>query len=371
MQAPTHNTPYHSRREERAPRKVNWWLRVTSSGWDKPQETIEQRESTRRSQLLSWILLGECVALAGFIPTVFTSLPALAMILIAAFTMLIVIWLNRTGLIVVAGILQVIVSISVTFGVLLASPDGALHLYYLPAYDFLAVTVLMSASILPRLSAFIVAGIDVIGIYANLLLQPQAADLRATIHTYTLPAVAARPVVLLILTAIVAYLWVRGMDQAVKRADRAEEIHALEQYLNQVEAEHTARVKEFVQEMIKAIGALANGQEGLLMLPPGHPWEQQASFINVQLRQFHRLKQVRRGDSDQLIFAEQTLLRLLQRINAGQSPVSALDPQRFTTRVPITDEIVKYLYALLQKQQTSGHKAMRPPYNQPGRPPQG
>src|SRR5258707_6685490 len=126
MQAPTHNTPYHSRREERAPRKVNWWLRVTSSGWDKPQETIEQRESTRRSQLLSWILLGECVALAGFIPTVFTSLPALAMILIAAFTMLIVIWLNRTGLIVVAGILQVIVSISVTFGVLLASPDGAL-----------------------------------------------------------------------------------------------------------------------------------------------------------------------------------------------------------------------------------------------------
>ncbi|MBV9710228.1 MAG: hypothetical protein JO011_04840, partial [Ktedonobacteraceae bacterium] len=32
----------------------NWWLRKTSFGWDKPQETIEQREMVRRSRLTSW-----------------------------------------------------------------------------------------------------------------------------------------------------------------------------------------------------------------------------------------------------------------------------------------------------------------------------
>src|SRR5216684_3788896 len=99
MQAPGDKTTHRSRRGEQNPRSANWWLRMTSAGWDKPQETIEQRESTRRSQLLSWILLGMLSGLIAFIPTVFTSLPALVTMLIAAIVLLITIWLNRRGLI--------------------------------------------------------------------------------------------------------------------------------------------------------------------------------------------------------------------------------------------------------------------------------
>ncbi|HEY3991494.1 MAG TPA: hypothetical protein VGM01_01325 [Ktedonobacteraceae bacterium] len=348
MQTPT---PKRTLRRGKVPGKVHWWLRLTSWGWNKPQETIEQREKTRRSVLLAWILLGIFIALLVFIPTGFTYPPAMISVITAAFMLIIALWLNRIGLVTIAGATLVAITCIATFGVVLASPDRTIHLYFLPAYDFLVVSVILGASILPRISAFIVAALDIIAIYLDLLFQPQAADLQAAIHTYSLAAVTARPVVLLLITAVIAYLWVRSMDQAVQRADRAEELHALEQYLNQVETEHTARVKEFVQEVINAMGALANGQEGLLLLPPHHPWQQQATFINTQLKQFHKLKQANRGNNEQLLFAAETLLRLLQRVNTGQSPVSELDPRHFTTHLAVTDEITRQIYSLFLLQE--------------------
>jgi hypothetical protein len=366
MQTPP---PKRALRGSELPQKVNWWLRLTSSGWNKPQETIEQRERTRRSALLSWILLGIFIALFVFIPAGFTYPPAMISVITAAIMLLVVVWLNRRGKVTTAGIVLVAITCLSTFGVLFASPDGAIHLYFLPAYDFLAVPVILGASILPRISAFIIAAINIVAIYLDLLLQPAASDLSAAIHTYSLAAVTARPVVLLVITAVIAYLWVRSMDQAVQRADRAEELRALEQYLNQMETEHTAPAEEFVQEIMNAISALANGQEGLLLLPPDHPWQQQATFINTQLKQFHKLKQSHRGNSDQLVFATETLLHLLQRIQNGQSPISTLDTRHFTTQVAITDEIARQIYLLLQDR-PSGSRLPTPPRVPPRQPPQ-
>jgi hypothetical protein len=342
-----------STRRSAEPGKVNWWLRVTSAGWDKPQETIEQRERVRRSRLLSWILLGLFVVLIVFIPATLKDTPTVFAVSIAIIGLVIITLCNRKGWITLAGVLLVILTIGAALGVIVGSPDGYIHLVDLPAYDFLVVPVILGASILPRISAFIIAAINISFIYGDLVLQKQAQDLQQVIQQYGLPVIVGRPSALLLITATLAYLWVRGMDQAVQRADKAEELRALEQYLNQIEAEHAERVKEFMQEAINAIGALANGQEGLLLLPPEHPWQQQATFINTQLKQFHKLKQSSRGNNEQLVFAVETLLRLLQRINNGQSPVSALDPRRFTTQVAVTDEIVKQLCSLLLNKASS------------------
>jgi hypothetical protein len=259
----------------------------------------------------------------------------------------------------------VFVTTAGAMSVIVGSVDGQIHLVTLPAYDFLVLPVIIGASILPRISAFLIAAFNIGLIYADLLLQRHAQDLQQAIQQYGLPVLAGRPSAILIITAVIAYLWVRGMDRAVKRADRAEELHALEHYLSQLEAEHTASVKEFVQEIINALSALANGQEGLLLLPPSHPWQQQAIFINTQLKQFYKLKQVYRGNPDQWLFASETLLRLLQRIHAGQSPISALDPRRFTTQVPVIDEISRQVYALLLDQQTGERPVPRPPFFPP------
>lgn len=331
------------------PDKVSWWLRLTSWGWDKPLETIEQREKARRSRLLAWILLGLFVALILFIPAIFKDTPTVFAIGTAIIGLVIIAFCNRRGWITLAGILLVILNMGATLGVILGSPDGSIHLVYLPAYDFLVVSVILGVSILPRFSAFVIAGINIALIYGDLMVQHKAQDLQQAIQQYGLPVIAGRPSAILLITAVLAYLWVRGMDQALQRADRAEELHALEQYLNEIETEHTARVKEFVQEVINAMGALANGQEGLLLLPLHHPWQQQATFINTQLKQFHKLKQANRGNNEQLLFAAETLLRLLQRVNTGQSPVSELDPRRFTTHIAVTDEITRQIYSLLQE----------------------
>lgn len=344
-----------------APRKVNWWLRMTSTGWDKPQETIQQREVARRSTLLSWILLGEVVALLLFIPAALTNTPTIFSLTGAAVGLFVTIFLNRRGFVTAAGALLIFFVIAATMGVVVGSPDGQVHLVYLPAYDFLVVSVILGAAVLPRSSAFIIAGIDIVIIYADLAFQGKSKDLLDAMHTFGLPTLAGRPVVILVMTAVVAFLWARGMDDAVKRADRAEELRAIEQRFNQAEVEYTARVEEFVQEIINAIGALANGQEGLMLLPPGHPWQQQATFINTQLKQFYKLKQGSKVNNEQIAFAAETLLRLLQHINSRQVMVSALDPRQFTTQVPAIDEIAKYLYFMLQGKQAPVAQTRQPP----------
>jgi hypothetical protein len=363
MQAPESQRNTAGRLESAAPaqRRVNWWLRVTSTGWDKPQETVQQREIARRSVLLSWILLGEVVALLLFIPAALTNTPTIFSLAGAAVGLVVTIFLNRKGFVTAAGALLVFFVISATMLVVIGSPDGKVHLVYLPAYDFLGVSVILGAAVLPRSSAFIIAGIDIVIIYADLMFQDKSKDLLDALQAFGLPTLAGRPVVILVLTAVVAFLWARGMDDAVKRADRAEELRAIEQRFNQAEAEHTARVEEFVQEVINAIGALANGQEGLMLLPTGHPWQQQATFINTQLRQFYRLKQGSKGSNEQIAFAAETLLRLLQRMNSGQVLVGALDPRQFTTRVPVIDEIARYLYFMLQGKQAPVIQARQAP----------
>src|SRR5690348_10136805 len=220
MQAPEsrRNTAGRLESVAPAPRRVNWWLRVTSTGWDKPQETVQQREIARRSALLSWILLGEVVALFLFIPAALTNTPTIFSLAGAAVGLFITIFLNRKGFVTIAGALMVFFTIAATMGVILGSPDGQVHLVYLPAYDFLSVSVILGAAVLPRSSAFIIAGIDIIIIYADLAFQGKSKDLLDALHAFGLPTLAGRPVVILVMTAVVAFLWARGMDEAVRRA---------------------------------------------------------------------------------------------------------------------------------------------------------
>jgi hypothetical protein len=348
-----HQTQKHPlvRRVSPAHKSVPWWLRVTSSEWQKPQETIEQREQTRRSELLSWILLALFIAMILFIPTMFTNFPAMVTVLVGTLFLVLILFLNRAGRVTLAGVLLVIFATIAVFGVIVGSPDGKIHLYYLPAYDFLVVAVILGASILPRISAFIIAGVNIFLIYANLLFQQKTQDLITTINIYGLAAVTARPIVLLVVTAFIAYLWVRGMENAVRRADRAEELRRLEHYFIEQENDRVARAEEFVAATIKAINLLANGQEGLVELASTHPWQQQAQFINTQLKQFHKLKQANRGNVEYIAEAAELLYVLLQRIQSGQITSEKLGPKQFYTQVPIMNEIARLLAVMLQEKE--------------------
>ncbi|GHO83182.1 hypothetical protein [Dictyobacter formicarum] len=349
LQSPRRELSVDNQQEQKTPTqpRVNWWLRIASTGWDQPQETIEQREKVRRSRLMAWIILAMLLCLLAFIPATFSDRASAITVVVTTICVVITVVLNRKGFVTVAGTFLVVLTIAAVMGVIVGSTDGKIHLVYLPAFDILVVSVILGASILPRIAAFIIASANVILIYADLLLQPWSPDLHQAIAQYGMPVIAGRPVAIQIVAAIIAFLWTRGMDQAIRRADRAEELRILEQRFKESEAEHARIIEEFIRKMITAVEALANGHEGMVILPPEHPLQAQATFVNTQLKQFYKLKQSNSITNEQTLHAARILLTMLQRINSNQMMINGLDPRQFTTQVPVIDEIAMYLYFFL------------------------
>ena len=331
--------------------QINWWLRMTSAGWNAPQETIQQRENARRSMLASWIVLGLFITLVLFLPAALTDTASAFSVGFAFLGLFLIVLLNRKGFVTTAGVLMVALVIAATMGNVVGAPDHAIHLGDLPAYDFLVIAIVLGASVLPRSSAFVIAGVNIAIMYADLLFQEKSKDLLNAIGPLGLPTIMGRPVVIQVITALIAFLWARGMDEAVRRADRAEELRAIELHFAEAEAARTEQVEEFVREMIKAIRTLANGQEGLIWLSASHPWQQQATFINMQLKHFYKLKRSTRGENEHIAHAAKMLLLMVQRVSLGQLLIDDLAPGRFSTQVPVVNEIAGYLYVLLQGKQ--------------------
>jgi hypothetical protein len=161
---------------------------------------------------------------------------------------------NHAGWTTAAGIFMVVLIDAGIFGAL-AGGTGGLEVVDLPAFDLLAISVVVAATILPRLAAFIVAMCNCIVIVASFLLLPEAPDLMHQVAALGTIALLARPIGLQILLAIVAFLWVRGVDEQVRRADRAEEMAALEHAY----AVQRQQLEIGVQQILQTHVRIANG----------------------------------------------------------------------------------------------------------------
>jgi hypothetical protein len=185
-----------------------------------------------------------------------------ALLVYLGFTLalIVVIALNRAGQIVLAGSLLVAFITGAVFAYNLSSPLG-LTMGQLPNYDALAVGVVVAASVLPRASGFVVAALNSGLIVADYLLRPHNANLIADAALYSSVtqqtiSLLVRPIALQFVFALIAYLWVRGTDQAIARADRAEVIAALEAR----ELERTRTLEEGVRYVRQTIALWAHGE---------------------------------------------------------------------------------------------------------------
>lgn len=241
-------------------KSVNWWLRLTSYGWDKPAKTLQERELIRRSQLASWVILTLLIVDAILVPVGLSDVSTLIAVLVGGAGFLFAAFLNRRGQVNVAGGFLIVLICAAILGAIVGQSQGLL-LDLMPTYDLFVMAVLVAASILPPRSAFVVAAITSALICLDFFLQPHAGDLTADLKTY--PSVVegtitllARPIALQILVATIAFLWVRGTERAIARADRAEEVAALEHAL----AEKKLQLEAGVQEIEKVLVRVANGQ---------------------------------------------------------------------------------------------------------------
>ncbi len=237
----------------------NWWLRLTS--WEAPHwgGSLPDRERARRSQLTSWLILGIGIVILLLLPLGLGDFGTLVALLIAGIGLMFAAALNRNGNVEVAGVLLVILISGAVFGAVLNVPGG-LSTDTLPAYDLLSIAVVVASSVIWRSAGFIVAAFDGTFVCLDFIYQPHSTDLTADIATYDSPTVAAltlllRPIALLVIIAVVSYLWVRSMEQAVQRADRAEELAALEHAI----AEQKRQLDYGIQQILATHIRAANG----------------------------------------------------------------------------------------------------------------
>jgi hypothetical protein len=120
------------------------------------------------------------------------------------------------------------------------------------------MAVLVAASILPRPMTFIVAGTNSVLIWLDFALQPHASDVQQYVAAQGVVPQIARPIALQIIIATVAYLWVRGTDEAIRRADRAEELAAMEHQLVEQKRQLDLGIRGILDTHVR----IANGDYG-------------------------------------------------------------------------------------------------------------
>jgi hypothetical protein len=130
-----------------------------------------------------------------------------------------------------------------------------LDLMWIPALDFFAVPVFLSGLLLSRRAPF---GAVVIGsalIAALLLLKPRDPWLSQMVAQLGIYHFMVRPIVLMLIVAIASWLWGRSVEQAIMRADRAEEVAAMEHQL----ADQKRQLDRGIQNLLETHVRASNG----------------------------------------------------------------------------------------------------------------
>lgn len=263
------------------------WLRFASSSGSNPQRTLQERELARRSDLIAWLALGMLGGLVIVSPIAIGDNTALLTFICFLALQLAAISLNRAGHITIAGIILVASMNAAIFAYMWSSPLG-LTMGQLPNYDAFAVSVVIAASVLPRRSAFIVAALNSAMIVADYLIRPH--NLNVVLDAALYPSVTiqtvsllVRPIALQFTMALVAFLWVRGTDLAILRADRAEEIAMLEYR----ELERTSTLEEGIRYLHQTLSQWAQGNfAGRVPAMPLDILEQVRNDLNNYMERF-------------------------------------------------------------------------------------
>jgi hypothetical protein len=311
------HTDEHPRAAPTSSGRFAWWLRFSSSSADNPQRTWHERRQARRSDFLAWLILGMLGGLLIVSPIAVGDIHALLAYLVFAAGLLVVLAFNRQGWVYLAGSLLVLLFDCAILGYMLSSPLG-LTMGQLPNYDMLAIGVVVSATVLPQPAAFVAAFLNAGLIVADYLVQPHNVNIAqdallypsATNQTISL---VVRPIALGFILAVVASLWVRSMERAILRADRAEELAALERR----ERERTLALEEGVWYVHQTLDRWTRGDlRWRVPVMPVEILEQVRVDLNLFIGQF---EVARHGDFLWHRVQEETrhLIRAIERWVSG------------------------------------------------------
>lgn len=258
-----------------------------------PSATFAMRERARRGRLAGVLLLAftliELAALVQF-TLVDDDHPAMKITLVVCLLLTVVVGaLNRLGWSVAAGLLLVALANLPLAAIPATALGGQFDTVDLGALYLAAGSLLVAASVLEPWSVFIVAALNCALMAGLMLGMPHTQGFEQLLASNNAQQAFAGPLLMQVVVALVAFVWARSVLMALRRADRAEEIAALQQR----EADRTHELEQGVRELLAAHVQIANGNFQTRVPAIRNPllWQIGSSLNNLMAR-FARLAQM-------------------------------------------------------------------------------
>ena len=312
---------------KRSRNPLKWWYRLSCPPEPADSAPLIEREKFRRGRIVSIITLLLQIFVITSIPAGFsgTNHTLLYLMVFAFIANIIAMFLNRREFVLVAALILVF-NVEISMGSNVLTTPGGLSLATLPLFDLLVIPLVLAASVLPIWYVFAFAALNSLfglAITLNFFNLPQAPDLAPAIHASTFSLVSL-PVFIQFILAFIAFLWVRSANEAIARADRAEQIAMLEHDIaesRQEIAEQKEQLESAVQEVSQALLAANSGQGSPRISTQGNVLWVLVGPINNLIARMQRLRHIEE-DQKRLTIELEQLLRVLQTARQNRQPVT-------------------------------------------------
>lgn len=351
-----------------------FWLNLTAPPRPEGFLSLPERERIRKAELTSYSILAVFLFLLTLVSDTITQPSARFAIIAMAIGLCVAAVFNRAGWTRLAAYLVPLLLMALIMAAVVLAPGG-LSWAWLPTYDLFAIPVFLSSIILDRRAPWFLAPIGIAFILLDYALQSRSFinipgvvnfdHLAYSQQTLGWWGMVNRHVALVFFAALFSWLGAGSVEAAITRADRAEEIAKLKEAVAQSEAERTEELNNFVQELLDAFVAQANGTERYVQVPADHPMASTVQFLNQRLKRLHEISHVDTWRARQVLTAMHVLEERLIQVARGALPPTALHASTFRTNVPPVDQLAALAYAALERYLPAGRRGSE---NLPGTP---
>lgn len=278
--------PPSSAQESRGGR--NWWIRLTTPAI--PPEVRQDRrarERQRRAELTSIVAPFAVLSIGLLIQQALVD-PITAVGMITASLMMVsALVLNRLGAQVAAALL-LILGMDLPLEWSLVSARGGLSAAWLPTFDLFVVPLIAAGFLLSRRYIPALVALHVAVILGDFYLLPKTPDLVSLIQVWGIGVAFQRAIIIQVVGGVLGFVAARSVDQAIARADRAEDLAAIEHEL----AEQKQQLDEGIRKILETHVRVANGDfNARAPLNPDNVLFQIASSLNTLLNRLGRASQ--------------------------------------------------------------------------------
>jgi hypothetical protein len=236
------------------------WLFISAPPEVPPDAPLAKREAVRRGRVASIVLFFVILLVILPLPSAIGNPFLLTTLLLVIVLDSIALLVNRSGRTTTAGIM-VVIGIEIGLMTSILTIPGGIAPSNLPLFDLLVQALCVSVSLLAPQTVFLVAVINSIFIVLTLFNGPVTPELYHLVRTDT-NRILVQPITLQVIVAIVTFVWANSANSAIKRADRAEEIEALQQReleQQQRDLDQKQQIEYGIEQILKTHIKIANG----------------------------------------------------------------------------------------------------------------